>query len=568
MLFSAAKPGFWTVSRLAKQVLSQRSGLFRVSLAVILLGVLVYGVFRGTLWTLAIIQETLTLAFLPPSSIIGTIFVPVFVFLVIANLIEALGSLFLSRSLETIIKSPLPPFSLFIAKTVEIGVSSSWMVVLFVSPIIFGFWVFHHGDFWFFLHALLVFLPFLALAVWTAMLIAILFASFFPANRTREVFIILGIGLVFGFLLFLRVLAPEKAGGLFSVENIFLVLDQLARPDLLISPPYWAGVALGERLQSSGQEVNQFFAILYIAAICLGALTFLLFRTLHFAAFSKAQSLKQGVSINSRASQRRWAALIGDRYSAARGVIVKDYKVFFRDLAQASQSLMLLGIAAFYVAGIQLIYRFNVMLPGWEAKSWGQFLMLISAMTEAFIITAVCSRFVFPSVSLEGESFWVLQTSPQSIKSIMRYKFWGWFIPVATTCSLVFCVGTRSIGAPWAIVILKALATVVVCFGMVGLAIGFGSRFANFKWEHSAQLSAGFGNMVFMLTGVLFISVSLFFMWVPILLVYSNVHIRHEQFWLIVTLFCYTLLFVLNIAFKDIALNYGERELLRRMEHD
>jgi ABC-2 type transport system permease protein len=256
--------------------------------------------------------------------------------------------------------------------------------------------------------------------------------------------------------------------------------------------------------------------------------------------------------------------LIGEGNQPKRAIASKDFKVFFRDIAQASQSLMLLGICSFYVFGIRILHAFNVSIPGWGEQTWGQFLVLVSAATEAFIVSAVCTRFVYPSVSLEGESFWIVQTSPVTMREVVRAKFLTWLVPVSLLCITVFCVGASGIGLGWASLTLKALSTFMVCYGMVGLAIGLGAVFANFNWEHSAQLAAGFGNLVFMLAGVVLVSVSLLLLWVPLYLDYRGLADRWPSAWLFGTISSYVLLAALNYGVSQWALSFGERSLVRR----
>jgi len=41
----------------------------------------------------------------------------------------------------------------------------------------------------------------------------------------------------------------------------------------------------------------------------------------------------------------------------------------------------------------------------------------------AFVLTAIVARFVFPSVSREGEAFWIVQAAPVSLKNSSGSSF-------------------------------------------------------------------------------------------------------------------------------------------------
>lgn len=126
----------------------------------------------------------------------------------------------------------------------------------------------------------------------------------------------------------------------------------------------------------------------------------------------------------------------------------------------------------------------------------------------AFITTAVCTRFVYPSVSYEGRSFWVLQASPLSAADILQLKFRCWLLPITVLSTIFFVSGAIVIGGALWVVLINAFTSVVMCYGITGLALGLGAAFAYFEWEHPSQLVAGFGSFVFMLCsiGLIFVS--------------------------------------------------------------
>src|SRR5205085_1988025 len=84
-----------------------------------------------------------------------------------------------------------------------------------------------------------------------------------------------------------------------------------------------------------------------------------------------------------------------------------------------------------------------------------------------------------------------------------------WIFPVALLGAVVFLAAGLSLNIGLITLILSVLVSWCICYGIVGMAIGLGARYANFNWEHSSQLAAGFGNMVFMLSSVTLISLNL-----------------------------------------------------------
>jgi ABC-2 type transport system permease protein len=122
-----------------------------------------------------------------------------------------------------------------------------------------------------------------------------------------------------------------------------------------------------------------------------------------------------------------------------------------------------------------------------------------------FVLTAVAARFAYPAVSLEKEAFWLVKSSPLSIRSFLLIKFFIYYLPLlALTETLI--VGTNLLlkVTPF----MMALSTVTVfCLvpGIVALGIGLGAAYPDFKAENPAQTASSFGGLVFMLTAAVYI---------------------------------------------------------------
>jgi len=102
----------------------------------------------------------------------------------------------------------------------------------------------------------------------------------------------------------------------------------------------------------------------------------------------------------------------------------------------------------------------------------------------------------------------------------------------------------------------------------VGLAIGLGAVFANFEWEHTSQLAASFGSLVFMLCSTALIALNV----VPaMILIFLRTLISFGyEFtaleWYSAVGSAAALLVYINFAAARTALTAGERALARSLE--
>jgi ABC-2 type transport system permease protein len=247
-------------------------------------------------------------------------------------------------------------------------------------------------------------------------------------------------------------------------------------------------------------------------------------------------------------------------------ILIKDSKIFLREITQAVQLLLLVGVYLIYLYNLK-IFRGLETLPMQTQMVWRAFIFVVNVAMGAFVTTAVCTRFVFPAVSLEGKSFWILQTSPMSLRKILRYKFWEWFVPIGFISGLVFASGAFAIGADWWEVLVNYLAGWIMTFGIVGLGTGLGAQFANFDWEHSSQLAASLGSLVFMLLSILLITVNM----IPVgIMVYARrpgmfAHGYADGNWFAVVGLCAAFIIALNVYARMVAMRIGEEQLTAKM---
>jgi ABC-2 type transport system permease protein len=180
-----------------------------------------------------------------------------------------------------------------------------------------------------------------------------------------------------------------------------------------------------------------------------------------------------------------------------------------RDVAQSTQILFLVGLCLLYMGNLKTFVALDA-FAGDSSVNWQRAFFTIHTAITAFFTSAVCTRLVFASLSLEGKSYWILQTAPIAFRDILRAKFIGWFIPVSVVSSLLFAVGTQVLIGRWEITLLYGILSFFVSYGIIGMGIGLGAYFADFSWEHPSQLALSLGSFVYMLSSALLVLLNMF----------------------------------------------------------
>jgi ABC-2 type transport system permease protein len=429
-----------------------------------------------------------------------------FFMILLSASVTALGALFLSKDLDLVLSAPLTRWQLLLGKIGEVTLANMWMVVVFGAPTLLAFGLHFHAHWFYYVGSpVLVGLLFLIPCV-LSVLLALSFATIISPNRGREVLLILFIASLALFITYLN--APTAAAASHTSDSRAAFLRMASITSSTWSPAALCANALRDLAYASWNSS------LYIAALlmtlCCGAAygTRIALELFHERAFTRSQSHRSPFKINSRASQRISRSIFPLARQDRRAIAVKEFKIFSRDLAHTIQLGMLLTICFVY------LYNFRVLrtpsnLSQDAIRAWETFLMVCNVGLSSLVVTSICSRFVFPSVSLEGQSFWILQSSPISTLDILKTKFRAWFIPLASISSVVFISGAMALNADGPLVIASTIGGIILCYGLVGMGVGLGAVFSQFDWDYSAQLSTNLGSFLFMVASIVVLAIDL-----------------------------------------------------------
>jgi ABC-2 type transport system permease protein len=184
----------------------------------------------------------------------------------------------------------------------------------------------------------------------------------------------------------------------------------------------------------------------------------------------------------------------------------KDLRVFFRDNTQWSQLLLLGGLVVVYLYNFSVLPLEKSPLPLGFLQNEIAFFNLGLA---GFVLAAISVRFIFPAVSSEGGAFWILLSSPLTVKRFLWGKF-ALSLPSMLILGELLVVTTNYLlRVSSFMMILSAVTMFMIVWGIVGLGIGFGALYPNFKYQNIAQVSTGYGGLMFMIYSALFIAVIL-----------------------------------------------------------
>jgi ABC-2 type transport system permease protein len=442
---------------------------------------------------------------LDPFMALSLLLTSLFIMLVLSAAIAGLGSLFLAKDLDLILASPVSLGRFLRGRCSEVALSTGWMVCVFGMPSLLAFGSFFDCGAAFFIMAPILSALAVCIAVLAGVLAALSFGAIISPRRGRTILLLL---FMVSLLLFFCSLNSASVTTKLSSTSLAPHLELLRAASQSWTPGrFWARAILDIR---NGSFAAAGLALLAActAAAALWAALWLVASRAYFAAYMRLRNEGDLLKLNSRASQTAARLLLPFVRVDRRALIAKEFKLFARDLSHTIQLAMLLAICFIYLYNFQTLEGPTSMAEEVRVL-WQLLLLLVNAALSFLVVTCICSRFVFPSVSMEGTSFWILQSAPVSMRNILRAKVAGWFLPVASISAVIFMSGAMAIGADEPLVLASCAAGVILAYGLVGLGVGLGALFAHFEWEYASQVSTNVGSFLFMGLSVLFLVVSL-----------------------------------------------------------
>ena len=471
-----------------------RSLLFG-SIALLVCGTLYYGAY----WLTAQLSAYSEFGDYLLRLVLSWVFMAILAFLAFSGIVTSLSTFFLSDDLRVLLASPVEARRLFFARFTRTVGSASWMVIIFVAPVLIGIGHGRCAPAAFYATALATVVPFAIIPVAAGTGCTFLVVNVFPARRARDLLMLMGLVFAAGIVLLLRFIQPERLLRLESLPDITDFFATLQSPITPLLPSFWAGETLFASLQGGFDLLH--FAALWTTAFAFVAVLGAVHGRWHFTGYSRSQEAPKTRFARFQALDSLAAAL--PLTPVRRQLFVKDVKIFLRDVSQWVQLLPLVALVLLYLYNFRVLDLERIPYMSGYVKNVYAFVNLAMA---GFVMATVAVRFVFPSVSAERQAFWIIRTSPISMHDFLWSKFWTAIGPVLVFTEVLTIAANELLAIDPFLKFVAAGGIVLLSFALVGLATGLGARYPRFDAD-PAQAAGSYGGVMFMVAAVLLIIV-------------------------------------------------------------
>ncbi len=426
-----------------------------------------------------------------------------FSLLIFSHIITALSNLYLSQDLELCHSLPATLTEIFLSRCFFTVIDSSWMLLVFGLPVMMAYGFVYHAGPNYYLSLIYVSFPLIIIAASLGIMVIMVLVRFFPAQRARDIIMFLSVILIVILYLLFRFLRPERLVNPDTFVSIAEYLSALKAPDSPYLPSHWATDLLWTRLtRYTGSQILNHL-LLWSTAFAMVVIDIWMAGLIYFSGFSKAQEAKRRSRTGRRILEKIVSVITRPLGPDTTSLIAKDVRTFFRDNSQWSQLLLLGALVVVY------LYNFSVLpLERSPIKSiyLQNALSFLNIGLAGFVISALSVRFIFPAVSSEGQAFWIILSSPLSLRRFLWSKYFAYLLPMLILAEMLIIYTNYLLKVTPFMMALSIVTIFFLVLGIVALGVGLGAVYPNFGHENIAQVATGFGGLVYMIISSVFIA--------------------------------------------------------------
>jgi len=424
--------------------------------------------------------------------LLSMILIVSFALLIFSSILTSLAKLFLSRDLQLVHAMPVSSYKIFISRWIDSTVESAWMVVIFTLPIFLAYGIVYQAGLFYYANAAAALTALVVNASAISTIMVMVAVIVIPANRLKSIFIFLGILFFVVVYLVVRLSRPELLVDPEVFDTVMVYISSLETPQSPFLPSTWAYDSILAGLSGAFKSGLFHTALAWSFAATIAFILIVVAEAIYFQGFSKTQTAAARLFKKNSAGWRCFNFLPGP----IKSFTVKEIKTFLRDQTQWSQLFLIAALVVIYVYNFKVLPLDKSPIKTVYLQNLFSFLNMGLAL---FVLTAICARFAYPAVSMEREAFWLVKSSPLSLKAFLWIKFFIYYFPLLLlTEALIVATNILLSVTPF----MMALSIVTVfCLvpGIVAMGIGLGAAYPDFKAENPTQTVTSFGGLIFMI---------------------------------------------------------------------
>jgi ABC-2 type transport system permease protein len=447
-----------------------------------------------------------------------------FVSINIGNIVVSFSTLFKSGETAWFFTKPISFTKVFLIKFLDNFFYSSTTLLLIVSAALLGYGVYFNIIWYFYpLTLLFVILPFMFSAGSLGAIILLLILRLAAKFGMRKVIIVLGVIYASWIVGFYYISSPiDLVRKVFEYfPNINQYFGFLESPLIKFLPNCWVADSLYWITQRQFDKALPLIAMNLTLAAMLFSLAMIIAKKWYYKTWITSLELNSDLKIKNTFNGSFFGFEKKSHLNSVDEALIKrEYLLFFREPGQwihLSVMLFLMGIFIMGISGIRIIIAENYYNDYLKTVIY-----LVVSQFSIFMVAALSLRFVFPLISLEGETVWKIRSSPLDHKPLLIKRLLIYF-------TLIFILGQiitffANFQFPLELSIIGQVNSTFIIISIVSLNFGMGGYFLNYKEKNPIRIASSQGASITFLFILLYLVLLIALLFIPVYNYFKSAH--------------------------------------------
>lgn len=474
-----------------------------------------YGCYLLTLNTIEYLLEVVKIgSFLLHRFILVVLFI-FFITINVGNIVVSFSTLYKSKEVFFLITKPLSFTKLFLIKFLDNFFYSSTTLLLIIISVLIGYGVYFDLNFWFYPIALFfLIIPFMFTAGSLGAIILLVIMKLSSRFGIRKVLLSITLVYLISVLGFYFVSNPlHLIQRVFDFyPNINQYFGFLENPLIKFLPNYWVADSL---YWISNDNISRAFPFIYanlVTSIFVFIISLFIAKKWYYQTWLTSLNITNDLRLRNNIKNRFFAFHKKSSLNSFDESIVKrEFWLFIREPSQWVHFVVMMFLITIFISSISGI---DVVI----LKAYNEYLKtiiyLVVSLFNVFLIASLSLRFVFPLISLEGESLWKIRSAPINFKHLLIKRLSLYF-------AVIFLIGQvisyfSNYQFPAQLSVIAQINTAIISFTLVSMNFGMGGIFANYKEKNAIRLASSQGASITFLFTLFFLVILIIILFVPV----------------------------------------------------
>jgi ABC-2 type transport system permease protein len=431
----------------------------------------------------------------------------------IGNIIVSYASLYRSNETLYLLTKPVKYTTLFIIKFLDTFFYSSTTLFLMALAVLAGYGTYFHLSWTFYLWALFgLFLPFMLLSAAVGVIALMLLIKLAKRIGTRLMVVTITLGYIATIYGYFKLTNP-----MMLVNNVMKYYPYLDRYFGFLDPPvskyvpsHWVAEALYWSLRGSTGIAWSYSLQLVWVCFCMIVIMLLIAKYLYYETWLISMDLR--VKEEAKAAKPHLFSLtspsIGEKQTAV--ILKKEFLQFFRDPSQWVHLCIISLLVVIFLGSVGAI-DMQLQQPFLQTISY-----LVLYIFNAFLLSSITLRFVYPLISVEGQSFWKIRAAPLTMGKFYRVKYTTAAIPLVIGMEILTIIAHQPLSQFALLIGFAAVSLFFVSLAFVSMNLGLGSFYSDFRESNPIKISSSQGASLTFLLGAIYLVLLVALIYYPI----------------------------------------------------